>query len=263
MVSQDQWFYNLLRAIISMPSENMSSTDSARQALAGGNFKIDDYIADMIDERWLDGAVERDVSGRVSAVFVHSVTERGRLALSEHIAHSVGQHGLEILKVMGTTPNSNISDLNRVDLARLYDLGLITLSDSVSLSRLGEFLIRAREARPGSGATIIQGVNNSQIALGSSWISGSLSVLGNQSEIAEVQAAVEELTSKVKVLQLSYEIEAEVLADLATIRSQLNSPKPKRNLIHACAENIQVVLQGVVGNAAFAGIVELIQRLKL
>jgi hypothetical protein len=152
--------------------------------------------------------------------------------------------------------------VDTVELDRLRGSGLVRTGNPLKLTELGELLLdeQARRSAPTS-TTIIQGVVNSQIAVGSSRIKGDISIIEQPMERSDFIAAVEELISRVVELELGQQAVDEVLADLATIRSQLDSPRPKRSIIRACATNVQAVLQSAAGSAVYVGLIEILKRL--
>lgn len=155
-----------------------------------------------------------------------------------------------------------VLSVDTVELDRLRSFGLIMPDNPLTLTELGELLLSAEATRSrNSSTTIIQGVTNSQVAVGSSRIKGDISIIQQPLENSALIAAVEELSRKVAELELERGTEEEIRADLATIRSQLDSPRPKRSIIRACAENVQAVLQSAVGSAAYVGFAEILKRL--
>jgi hypothetical protein len=260
VVALDRQFYDVLQALVS-PSGGSSATETALAAVTGTPRK-GAYLAALIEEGWLDGAVEREPGGSVRAVFVRAISATGRTALAEKLARAAGQEGLATLGQLVQRVTGEVSPIDVVELERLMGCGLVRAGNPFTLTELGEFLL-AEEARrpPPASTTIIQGVMNSQVAVSSSLIKGNVSITEQSLDRSDAVAAVEELRSRVVELELNQEARDEILADLATIRSQLDSPRPKRSIIHACAANVQAILQGAAGSAADVGLIEIVKRL--
>jgi hypothetical protein len=62
-------------------------------------------------------------------------------------------------------------------------------------------------------------------------------------------------------LGLEAEEAAEVQADIATIRAQLDSPKPKLEIIRQSLRSTRAILEGATGSLAASGLLELLQRI--
>jgi hypothetical protein len=259
VVTLDSQFYDVLRAVISLP-DGSACTERALAAVTGSRHG-ETYLASMIEEGWLEGAVERGPSGNVRAVFVRAISSAGRTALAERLAHSAGQGGLATLGQVARREAGDALQVDVVELERLKGFGLITTDSGPRLTELGELLLNAARQSLATNTTIIQGVTNSQVAVGSSRIKGDISIIEQPLERSDLIAAVHDLARRVEELELGQEAEEEILADLATIRSQLDSPRPKRRIIRACAENVQAVLQSAVGSAVYAGFIEVLKRL--
>jgi hypothetical protein len=147
------------------------------------------------------------------------------------------------------------------DVERLRELGLASRSGQLRLTGIGRLLARRVMEEAHLPTTVIQGVANSQIAVGNSEIIGSVTVTEQEFDAARVLTLIEELGDEIAKLGLTGDIAAELMSDLETIKTQSRSPRPKRPIISACIENVRTVLQGVAGNAAFFGILELLKRL--
>jgi hypothetical protein len=255
LVALDDCFYKVLNAALSTASPG--SACHARVVAALPNAAdAHEYLAAMVDEGWLEGLVERGPTGRVDGVFVQTISTTGRRELIDRLAYSAGHGGLHTLgQVARQSPS-----VDEAEVARLIALGLI--SPAGGLSDLGALLLTA-EARQSvlTGTTVIQGVTNSQVAVGASRVEGNLSVNEAPLDRADIISALEEIANRVAELELRHDVSDEILADLATIRSQLDSPKPKRAIISACAENVRAVLQGAVGSAVYVGFLEVLKRL--
>jgi hypothetical protein len=64
-------------------------------------------------------------------------------------------------------------------------------------------------------------------------------------------------------LGLNAENAAELQADIATIRAQLNSPRPKPEIIRQSLRTARAILEGATGSLAASGLLELLQHIDL
>ena len=67
---------------------------------------------------------------------------------------------------------------------------------------------------------------------------------------SKVEAFLADLQSKVKELKLTLDAQAELQAEVATVRSQLGSPKPKGTIIKEGLRSVKRILEGAAGSAA-------------
>lgn len=261
MVALDRQFYDVLRAVMSSSPDGPSCTERAGAAVTGA-YQREKYLAAMLDEGWLEGTVERESAGEVRAVYVRSISAAGRTALIEKLAHSAGQEGLAALNQLARRGPDEVRSMDAGEFDHLRSVGLVMPGSPPALTDLGELLLNtaARQSQA-TNTTIVQGVTNSQIAIGSSRIKGDITIIEQPLERSNLIAVVEELANRISALELRDEVQEEILADLATIRSQLDSPKPKRSIIDACTQNVQAVLQSAVGSAVYAGFIEILKRL--
>lgn len=255
MVALDDRFYAVLRAAVLSSAGASSCMDRVVSALAGEP-NVREYLAAMVDDGWLEGAVDRGATGEVRGVYVRGSSATGRRALVDGLSRAAGPGGVMTLgQIAGRS-----REVDSMEAGRLRALGLVMPGGAVS--ELGTLLLSAQASRSlAANTTVIQGVSNSQIAVGMSSVEGRISVSEQSLDLFDLKAAIEELARRVAGLELREDINDELLADFASIRSQLDSPRPKRAVIHACAENIRAVLQGAVGSAAYAGFLEVLKRL--
>lgn len=113
-----------------------------------------------------------------------------------------------------------------------------------------------------SSIMVVQGdVLNSQVQVGTV-ASHQVQHLSND-EIRAIQAFIERLDTDLPGLGLTHEQASDVRADIDTVRAQLGSSKPKRGILRESLVTLRSVAQGVAGNAAFAGLVELASHVHL
>ena len=255
MVALDDRFYAVLRATFSSSPAGSSCMERVVGALASKR-DARDYLAAMIDDGWLEGSVDRGAAGEVLGVYVRGGSAVARRTLAERLSRSAGPGGVVALGQIAS--ESLVADTMQI--SRLRELGLVMPNGAVS--DLGALLLGAGTTQSlSANTTLIQGVTNSQVAVGMSHVEGSVSVTEQPLQVSILRAAIDELASRVADLDLREDVNGEILADLASIRSQIDSPKPKRAVIHACAENVRAVLQGAVGSAVYTGILEVLKRL--
>ena len=70
---------------------------------------------------------------------------------------------------------------------------------------------------------------------------------------------------KVELPKLNFDeiTEAEVRADTASIEAQLNSPKPKMNIVRGALLSLRAILEGIGGNLATSGLLQLLSNVRL
>jgi hypothetical protein len=92
-----------------------------------------------------------------------------------------------------------------------------------------------------------QQITNSSIQQGTV---DSIIVTLPSSALADMREFIETLRSILSDLPLSDEDKAEATAEMATIESQLQSPRPKRNIIRTSLETLMRILRDVPANVA-------------
>jgi hypothetical protein len=81
----------------------------------------------------------------------------------------------------------------------------------------------------------------------------------------QIRAFLDEFTAKLPTLQgeQTEDALAEIAADIATVRAQLDSPKPKKNFIKESLGSIKAVLEHGVGGVVTAGLLVLLGMIHL
>lgn len=241
-----------------------SEVTAAALAAAGYGYEGRTIIADMIDGGLLEGRVDRDASHVVRGVFVERISTEGRRRAELSLARRLSgdeRRALARLQAEGPAAESGVGVTDV--LSSLRSLGLIEdRSDSASLTLLGARICQQILATQSAGLTVISGVTNSQVTVGSSHVEGRIDVTNSAGMASgDLLDVVRTILSFVESSELPNDTVAELRADLETIRLQLESPKPKGTVVRACLQNIKAVVQGVAGNAAYAGLAELVKRL--
>jgi len=93
----------------------------------------------------------------------------------------------------------------------------------------------------------ISDVNGSQIQINSD---GSTQAQTNHliNDVETVKGLIEDLSGVLDRVSVSGPAEAELRAELATLRAQANSPKPKWEIIRSTARSIKAIAEGAAGN---------------
>lgn len=78
-----------------------------------------------------------------------------------------------------------------------------------------------------------------------------------------VRQFVERYEEAEQSLGLEAEEAAEAQADIATIRAQLDSPRPKPEIIRQSLRSVRTILEGATGSLAASGLLELLQHVHL
>lgn len=79
--------------------------------------------------------------------------------------------------------------------------------------------------------------------------------------IADVSDFIGRLERAMPELNLPKEESRELTAEVATIRAQVDSPKPKRQIIRESLSSIQTILLGAGGNMVAAGLLDALQHI--
>jgi len=106
----------------------------------------------------------------------------------------------------------------------------------------------------------VRNVNRSVVSIGNA------GAITNQvrAEPLDRTETLDEVLARVAALlpetALSPETRAEVEAEIRTVEAQVSSPRPKRAIIHESLRTIRAVLEGAAGNAAYAQLLAMIDR---
>jgi hypothetical protein len=100
-----------------------------------------------------------------------------------------------------------------------------------------------------------------QIGAAGSTQNASIRIAGVGEEVAgQIRQFLDAFAERVPELraELAAKDLAEVTSDVETVQSQINSPKPKSQIIKTCLGSIKAVLEHAVGGAAAAGLLSLL-----
>jgi len=80
-------------------------------------------------------------------------------------------------------------------------------------------------------------------------------------DVAPIRDFIEELEARTGDLDLPQEESKELAAEIATVKAQIDSPRPKRQIIRESLRTIRSILEGIGGNLAAAQILPLMQHI--
>ena len=110
---------------------------------------------------------------------------------------------------------------------------------------------------------VVQGdVHNSQFQLGtqdSQQFQESITTADSEA----LRVFIERIETSLSQMNLTQEQELDAVADIATVRAQLQSPRPKRRILKEAVRSLRSLVEGVGGNVAFAGLLELARQIQL
>ncbi|WP_461631356.1 hypothetical protein [Labilibaculum euxinus] len=105
----------------------------------------------------------------------------------------------------------------------------------------------------------VENMNNSAIQQGNT--NSTQNILFEQAKFDDLQKLILEIDRIKNDLNLEKEDAEELESELATIKSQSKSPKPKKIIITESLKTIRNLIEGVVGNAIAPTIIEMINGL--
>jgi hypothetical protein len=73
-------------------------------------------------------------------------------------------------------------------------------------------------------------------------------------DVREVAAFIEEVKKAIPRLELEEEAQAEIVAEIRTVESQITSPKPKTGIIKESLKSIGRILEGAAAGAIGTGL---------
>lgn len=105
----------------------------------------------------------------------------------------------------------------------------------------------------------IGSMNNSSLQQGTS--NSTINFEVNERSSADLETIINSLKNIQDVLDLSIDLQKELISEVATLESQRASPRPKRLIITESLKSIRTILESVTGNAMTPIIVDQITRL--
>jgi hypothetical protein len=107
----------------------------------------------------------------------------------------------------------------------------------------------------------VRNVNRSVVSIGNA---GAITNQVGANPQGERAGSLEEVLARLAALlpemALPPETRAEVEAEIRTAEAQVGSPRPKRAIIHESMRTIRAVLEGGAGNAAYAQLLAMVDR---
>lgn len=94
----------------------------------------------------------------------------------------------------------------------------------------------------------VHSMNNSVIQQGSTNSTQNITITSDS--ISDLKSFLSDLKTALEKMQLSIEVQGEILAEIATLEAQTVSPKPKRLIIGETLKSLRSILEGVAGNLA-------------
>jgi hypothetical protein len=218
-------------------------------------------VAGLVDRGWLLGSAERDVVGSIQAVYVRGVSPEGLAVATRAVLTTMTQAEANELVTLAKAQTRDLEIARTVSplLDHLRTAGLVSRAEN-SVTEFGSAVVEEIGGRTGD-VTIVQGVTGSQITIGSSLVSNQMNIHETPIDPAVYLDLIDRIDATLVHVSLNADSLAEIRADLISIRGQVDSPKPKRGVIRACGDNILAVLQGIAGNTAYDGLIELVKKL--
>lgn len=108
----------------------------------------------------------------------------------------------------------------------------------------------------------VRGVNRSVVSIGTAGaITNHVDAPARGDRPDELEEVLARLAGLLPEMRLHPEQSAEVDAEIRTVQAQLGSPRPKRAIVQASLRTIRSLLESVAGNAAYAQLLGVIDRL--
>ena len=82
-------------------------------------------------------------------------------------------------------------------------------------------------------------------------------------DLGAIGKFLQEFDARAAELNLPSPLAEELAADIATVRAQVDSPKPKKNIIQESLRSVRAVLEITSGSAAAVGLLELLKLIHL
>jgi hypothetical protein len=172
---------------------------------------------------------------------------------------------LKLAAACGHPPTEIILEVHRPGIRGILDsIRTIVLNWALKLEQdgiLGEGLAFTKEERD-TASRVSHNVNNFFGPVGQSQIqqgagSGSQVIVAGDVDPTALRRFLALLGRQLPKLNLDAARTSEVEADVRTIESQVQSPKPKATVVRACLASIKSVLEGAAGNVAGQLLIEL------
>jgi len=141
----------------------------------------------------------------------------------------------------------------------LIDEGLLeamALGGGIGISHHGVLEVEEALSNPGRptqhflpiNIINVQSMNNSVIQQGTK--NSTQNVTISADNISDLKSFLSDFKSEIAKMQLTVETQNELLAEIATLEAQTNSPKPKRSVIGETLKSLRSILEDVAGNLA-------------
>ena len=141
----------------------------------------------------------------------------------------------------------------------LIDEGLLAargLGGGIGISHMGVLEVEEALSNPGKATQHflplniihVQSMNNSVIQQSTTNSTQNITIASDN--ISDLRSFLNDFKTALEKLQLTSETHNELLAEIATLEAQANSPKPKRTIIGEALKSLRSILEGVAGNLA-------------
>ena len=136
------------------------------------------------------------------------------------------------------------------------------LGGTIGITHRGIVEVEAAMTKPDEATEYFPPVNfihveqmiGSQIQQGTNQSTQTLSYSSN--ELAAIAKLVEDLKSQLAGLNLETEPEAQAKSDIATIETQIKSPRPKSIIVTECLKSLRAILEGTAGSIIATGLLQ-------
>lgn len=249
---------------------------SVEQVAEAAGLEVDPAIRvgmELIGAGMIEG---RELKGDARIMTIHGLAltgygsvelqqQRGLRFMSELARRGAGRTIEEYASTVGEALGWSPDETDAVAEMLVEDDLLIeveTGSDLITMSPDGRAelsAVVAGRAEPGSpiGSTInvFGNVIDSQLQAGTVGSTQQQVTFADQTEA--ISAFVVEMRAQMPHLDLDDDGRAVAEADLATVRAQLASPRPNDRVLHESLTTLRSIVEGVAGNFAYAGLLEL------
>lgn len=172
-------------------------------------------------------------------------------------------YGAEVIPLWGCPNSAYISILDSVK-NRLLEWAFELEKNSIlgeNMSFSNDEKKSAKNIKYETNNYINAPINNSQLQQNSSCSSQSLNITLNNSSLEKISEFVKYFDENRDKLDIDKVKIKELESDVSTLKSQLNSPKPKTSIINETIKSLRSVLEGVTGSLIASKLMALIPAL--
>jgi hypothetical protein len=108
----------------------------------------------------------------------------------------------------------------------------------------------------------VSGVSKSVVSIGTSGsITNTVIESTGGAHAGSLPDLLAELSALLPRMPLAPDVRDEIQAEIGTAQAQLGSPRPRQPIIQECLRTIRALLEDVAGNAAYAGIIGMLEKM--